>query len=74
MPFIGELAALATSVFFSIGPAFFTLAGHMVGSAVVNRTRLLVALVYLLITHWILYGSPLPLDANPDRWFWLGLS
>jgi drug/metabolite transporter (DMT)-like permease len=74
MPFIGELAALATSIFFSIGPTFFTLAGHLVGSAVVNRTRLVVALVYLLVTHWILYGSPIPLDATPDRWFWLGLS
>jgi drug/metabolite transporter (DMT)-like permease len=74
MPFIGELAALATSLFFSIGPTFFTLAGRLVGSALVNRTRLVVALVYLLVTHWILYGVPLPLDANPDRWFWLGLS
>ncbi len=74
MPFIGELAALATSIFFSIGPTFFTLAGRLVGSALVNRTRLVVALVYLLVTHWILYGTPLPLDANPDRWFWLGLS
>jgi drug/metabolite transporter (DMT)-like permease len=74
MPFIGELAALATSLFFSIGPTFFTLAGQRVGSVVVNRTRLVVALAYLLVTHWILYGSPLPLDANPDRWFWLGLS
>ena len=74
MPFIGELAALATSFFFSIGPTFFTLAGRLVGSVVVNRTRLVVALVYLLITHWILYSTPLPLDTNPDRWFWLGLS
>ena len=74
MPFIGELAALATSFFFSIGPTFFTLAGRLVGSVVVNRTRLVVAMVYLLIAHWLLYGTPLPLDAAPDRWFWLGLS
>jgi drug/metabolite transporter (DMT)-like permease len=74
MPFIGELAALATSLFFSVGPTFFTLAGKLVGSVVVNRTRLVVALVYLLVTHWILYGAPLPLDASPDRWIWLGLS
>jgi len=74
MPFIGELAALATSFFFSIGPTFFTLAGRLVGSVVVNRTRLVVAFGYLLIVHLILYGSLLPLDANPDRWLWLGLS
>jgi drug/metabolite transporter (DMT)-like permease len=74
MPFIGELAALATSLFFSIGPTFFTLAGKLVGSVVVNRTRLVVALVYLLVAHWLLYGAPLPLDSARDRWFWLGLS
>jgi drug/metabolite transporter (DMT)-like permease len=74
MPFIGELAALATSVLFSFGASVFTLAGRLVGSVVVNRTRLVVALVYLMITHWLLYGSPLPLSAAPDRWLWLGLS
>lgn len=74
MPFIGELAALATSFFFSVGPTFFTLAGRLVGSVVVNRSRLVVAFGYLLIVHLALYGTLLPLDAEPDRWFWLGLS
>ncbi|HKJ27994.1 MAG TPA: DMT family transporter, partial [Anaerolineales bacterium] len=74
MLFAGELAALATSFFFSVGPVFFTIAGKLVGSVVVNSTRLVVAMVYLMIAHWILFGSPLPLDAAGDRWFWLGLS
>ena len=74
MPFLGEIAALITSIFYSIGPTFFTLAGRLVGSAVVNRTRLVVALVYLTIVHWVFYGTPLPLDAAPDRWFWLAVS
>ncbi len=74
MPFIGELASLATSFFFSVGPTYFTLAGRLVGSVVVNRSRLVVTLVYLLIAHGLLYGTLLPFDAAPDRWFWLGLS
>ena len=74
MPFIGELAALATSFFFSIGPTFFTLAGRLVGSVVVNRSRLVIAFGYLLIVHFVLYGKLLPLDAEPNRWLWLGLS
>jgi drug/metabolite transporter (DMT)-like permease len=74
VPFIGELAAIATSVCFSIGPTFFTMAGHLVGSMVVNRTRLVVAFIYLAIAHTLLYGMPLPFDANPDRWLWLSLS
>ncbi len=41
---------------------------------VVNRTRLLLALVFLIPTHWILLGYPLPLTASGSRWFWLGLS
>jgi len=74
MPFIGELAALATSVCFSIGPTFFTLAGRLIGAVVINRTRLVVAFIYLTIVHTIIYGAPLPFDASTDRWFWLSLS
>ena len=74
MPFLGELAAIGTSIMFSIGPIYFTLAGKIVGSVVVNRTRLLIALGYLLVLHWIFIGSPIPMEAAADRWFWLSLS
>ena len=74
IPFLGELASLGTSLMFSIGPTFFTLGGRLVGSAVVNRTRLLAALAMLAAAHLWLYGSLLPLDAAPERWFWFGLS
>jgi drug/metabolite transporter (DMT)-like permease len=74
IPFLGELAALATSLFFSIGPTFFTLAGRLVGSAIVNRSRLLVATVILIALHFVFFGELLPLSADPTRWWWLGLS
>jgi drug/metabolite transporter (DMT)-like permease len=74
MPYLGELAAIGTSIMFSIGPIYFTLAGKLVGSVIVNRTRLVIALVYLLVAHTIFTGSILPLDASPDRWLWLSLS
>jgi drug/metabolite transporter (DMT)-like permease len=45
-----------------------------VGSVVVNRTRLVVALGYLLIIHWLFNGTFIPIDAAPDRWLWLSLS
>jgi len=73
-PFLGEIAALATSLFFSIGPTFFTLAGRLVGSAIVNRSRLLVATLILIVIHAIFFGELLPLSADPERWWWLGLS
>jgi drug/metabolite transporter (DMT)-like permease len=74
MNFLGELASLATSVSFSFGSTFFTLGGRRVGSLVLNRIRLLLAIFFLSITHWVFLGSPIPFQAEPDRWFWLGLS
>ncbi len=73
-PFAGELAALGTAIFFALGPTCFALAGLRVGSAAVNRLRLLFAFVLLLILHTVLYGQPLPAGAGSERWFWLGLS
>jgi drug/metabolite transporter (DMT)-like permease len=70
----GELAALSTAVLWSATAVFFTLAGREVGSVVVNRARLLVALAFLLLTHWLTFGQPLPLEADPSRWGWLALS
>ena len=72
--YLGELAALGTSMTFAIGSTLFTAAGRRLGSVVVNRTRLIIAAIFLSITHWILLGNIWPLDAAPDRWFWLGLS
>lgn len=74
MPYLGELAAIGTSIMFSIGPIYFTYAGNLVGSVVVNRTRLFISLIYLFVIHWLFVGTLLPLDAAPDRWLWLSLS
>ncbi len=74
MPLLGPLAALGTSVFWSLTSTFFTLAGRRVGSMVVNRTRLVLAVLFLLLTHWIMLGTIFPWHAAPERWFWLGLS
>jgi drug/metabolite transporter (DMT)-like permease len=71
---LGELASLATAVLWTGSATFFSIASRRLGSAVLNRTRLLLAVIFLLVTHTILLGSPLPLDASPDRWLWLGLS
>lgn len=71
---MGELAALATSLSFATGSVFFTLAGRRFGSLVLNRLRLLAALALLSLAHWFLLGSPTPVEAGPQQWFWLGLS
>lgn len=72
--YLGHLAALGTSVAWSFTSVLFTLAGRRVGSPVVNRTRLLLAILLVAVTHRLTLGSFLPLDAEPFRWGWLALS
>jgi drug/metabolite transporter (DMT)-like permease len=74
MNLIGEIAGLATSFFFAMTAIIFTRTGHMVGSQVTNRMRLLFALTYLVILNLILFGEPLPFSAGSSRWLWLGIS
>lgn len=71
---MGEIAALTTSLCWSLNSIQFTLAGRRVGSRVVNRVRLALAVVFLSVTHLILYGTPWPVQAELYRWGWLGLS
>jgi len=35
---------------------------------------LILAVLFLALAHWVLYGEVLPVDAAPFRWGWLGLS
>ena len=74
LSYLGELAALATSLSFSVGSTTFTFAGRRIGALVVNRTRLVFAAIFLSIMHWISFGTFLPLDATPEQWFWLSIS
>ncbi len=74
MPFAGEIAALATSFFWAMGPLMFALAGRELGSVNVNRLRLLAATLMLLALHWALTGHFLPVGANSSNYIWLTLS
>jgi drug/metabolite transporter (DMT)-like permease len=72
--YLGEIAALGTSVCWTFTSIFFTLSGRRVGSVIVNQARLLLAVVFLSVTHLLVLGEWLPDQANLYRWFWLGLS
>jgi drug/metabolite transporter (DMT)-like permease len=73
-PNLGELAALLTAICYSVSSLFFTFAGKKFGSLVINRLRLIAAILLLGILHWFVYGSPFPINASIDHWFWLGIS
>lgn len=74
MLYLGEIAAIITSITFAINSALFTVAGKEVGSMVVNRLRLIAASIFLMTAHWILLGTPWPVGADLNNWVWLGLS
>jgi drug/metabolite transporter (DMT)-like permease len=74
MSYLGEIAAIITSITYAINSALFTLAGREVGSMTVNRLRLLAASLMLAAGHWLWLGNPWPLHTEPYRWFWLGIS
>lgn len=71
---IGELAALAASLCFTNGSTFFTFASRRIGVMVLNRTRLVIALVLLSLAHLALYGKAFPTQAGLHQWLWLGAS
>ncbi len=72
--YLGEIAALLSSICFSIGPTFNTLAGQRVSNGTVNRVRLSLTLVLLVIPHWLIEGAPFPMDGQADHWIFMGLS
>lgn len=70
----GELAGIATAFCWTASYILFTIAVRIAGPKWLNRWRLSVAVVLLLIVHWIVYRTPLPFGADLGRWGWLTLS
>jgi drug/metabolite transporter (DMT)-like permease len=73
-PTLGQLAAIATAFFWSATAIFFSYSGRRIGSQVVNRSRLLFAVLFVSLSHLALQGTLLPVNAEPFRWGWLSLS
>lgn len=74
MNFIGEIAGLFTSFCWSLSAIGFSLGGRHFSSQVVNRVRVTLAFLALLLINGLLYGQPIPIHAGLNRWGWLMLS
>jgi len=74
MRYAGECAALGTALRFAVGSNFFTAAGRRMGSAVLNRLRITMALVLLAATLTVVWGVPWPTWATAPQLGWLSLS
>ncbi len=72
--YLGEIAGIATSLFYALNSVFITRAGQQVGATVSNRTRVVFALLYLMLINLVFFGQILPFSADPQRWTWLSLS
>lgn len=72
--YFGEIAALLTSVFWTVTALSFEVASRRVGSLSVNMIRLVIAFFFLAIFTWIYRGIPFPVDAGTHAWIWLSIS
>ena len=71
---LGEMAALATALCWTITAVTFETAGKKVGSISVNLIRLVFAFVLISIYNLFSRGMILPIDASGFTWFWLTFS
>jgi len=71
---IGEMAALATALCWTITAVAFESAGKKVGSISVNLIRLIMAFLLISVFNLFTRGMLLPLDASSSTWLWLSFS
>lgn len=71
---IGEIISLTVAVSWTITALFAEVASKRLGSTQLNVIRLTLSLLFLGITLFVFTGSPFPLYANKEAWFWLLLS
>jgi drug/metabolite transporter (DMT)-like permease len=71
---VGEFAALAVAVFWTITALAFESASKKVGSLPVNWIRLVIGFVFLSVFTAFSRGFLLPVDASTHAWIWLTLS
>lgn len=72
-PLLGESAALFAAVLWTANAILFSAAGKRIGSVGVNAFRIMVAVLFLTVTHVIILGTCIP-AANSAQWFWMGVS
>jgi drug/metabolite transporter (DMT)-like permease len=70
---IGQTAAIITAAMWTLNSILFTTAGKKIGSISVNAYRIIAAVIFLIITHIILYGSIIPIQTY-EQWIWIGTS
>jgi drug/metabolite transporter (DMT)-like permease len=71
---VGQIAALGTSVCWTVTALSFEYAAKKIGSLALNILRLAVAFGIFALVGLLLHGQLIPLNAPGSVWFWLTLS
>ncbi|MFC1959584.1 DMT family transporter [Chloroflexota bacterium] len=71
---MGELTAIVAAFGYSITSTLFTLSGRKIGPIAVNRISMPISLLFLMLAHWLLIGTPVPRNVELQRWLWLSIS
>jgi drug/metabolite transporter (DMT)-like permease len=71
---VGELAAVATAILWTLSTVAWTSAGQRIGSLAVCFLRLLVTCLFLSAYGGLVRNRWLPTDADAQTWWLLGLS
>ncbi len=71
---LGEIAALATAVCWTLNAMAFEDAGKRVGSLAVNYLRFFTAFPLLTAAAFFTRGAAFPADASASAWFYLSIS
>jgi drug/metabolite transporter (DMT)-like permease len=74
MPYLGEIAALATAACWAFTSIFFSRAGSLIGSFKVNKIRLLMAVVIYTLILGLIEQRLFPIGISTDAIAWLALS
>jgi drug/metabolite transporter (DMT)-like permease len=72
--FVGELAALAAALGFSVTSVFYTFAGRKINPVVSIAMSLPISWLMMIAIHRLTLGVFFPTDATLERWFHLGAS
>ena len=74
MHYWGEIISLVVAVSWTVTALFAEVGSKRLGSLQMNVIRMLLSLCMLGATLWWFTGSPYPLYADGQAWFWLSLS
>ena len=74
MPYFGETIALIVALSWTATALFADSASHRLGAIPLNLIRMILSLGMLALLLWATTGSPYPLYASKEAWFWLALS